>query len=159
MIGQIIEYRQGTIELLGKDDAHHLMREGHLRQGDLALGKTVDLGREAIGTTDDKDKAAAHGIHTLLKPLGEATRGELLTTLIEQDNMVARLYELDDLLPLTLLLLLLREVLHIAYVGDDLHLYRRIVVGTAQVVVCGCGEVFIVGLADGDEESLHKVES
>ena len=31
-----------AIERLGKDKAHHLMREGHLGEGDLLIGAVVD---------------------------------------------------------------------------------------------------------------------
>ena len=32
MIGEIVEYRECTIELLSKDDTYHLVREGHARE-------------------------------------------------------------------------------------------------------------------------------
>ena len=31
-----------AIECLGKDEAYHLMREGHLGEGDLLVGAVVD---------------------------------------------------------------------------------------------------------------------
>ena len=157
VVGEIVEDGKGTVELLDKDNAYHLVGKGHLRKGYLALGKGVNLGGEAIGTSDDKDETAAHGVHPLLKPLRKAYGGELLATLIEQDNVIARLNELNNLLPLALLLLLLREVLHIADIGNYLQLDRGIVAGAGKVVVDRLREVAVIGLANGNKESLHLV--
>ena len=157
VVGEIVEDGKGTVELLGEDDTYHLVRKGHLRKGNLSLGKGVYLGREAIGASDDKNEAAAHGVHPLLKPLGKAYGGELLATLIEQDNVIARLNELNNLLPLALLLLLLREVLHIADVGNNFQLDGGIVVGAGKIVVDSLSEIAVIGLANGYKESLHLV--
>lgn len=83
VVGEIVEDGKGAIELFGKDDAHHLMGEGHLGKGYFALGKGVYLGGESIRSSDNKDKAAAHGVHALLEPLGEAYGGGLFAAFIE----------------------------------------------------------------------------
>ena len=157
MVRQVVEYGEGTVELLGEDDTYHLVREGHLRKGNLALGKGVHLGRETVGASDDKDKTTAHGVHSLLEPLGEAYGGELLAALVEQDDVVARLDELDNLLTFALLLLLLREVLHIADIGNYLQLDRGIVAGAGKVVVDRLREVAVIGFTNGYKEGLHLV--
>ena len=66
MVGKIVEDGESAVKLLGEDDAYHLVGEGHLRKGNLSLGKGVNLGGEAIGASYNKDKATAHGIHSLL---------------------------------------------------------------------------------------------
>ena len=91
VIGQVIEYRQGAVKLLGKDDPYHLVREGHLRQRNLALGSTIYLAGESVGPSDDEYQSAAHRVHALLQPVGKSYRGKLLASLVEQYHMVARL--------------------------------------------------------------------
>ena len=66
MIRQIVQYRQGAVELLGKDDAHHLVREGHARERYLALCSGIHGIGEAIGATNHEYEAAGHGVHALL---------------------------------------------------------------------------------------------
>lgn len=157
MVGKIFEDGKGAIELLGEDDAHHLMGEGHLRKGYFALGKGIYLRGKSIRSSYNEDEATAHGIHSLLEPLRKAYGGELLATLIEQDDVIARLNELNNLLPLALLLLFLREVLHIADVGNNFQLDGGIVVGAGKIVVDSLSEIAVIGLANGNKESLHLV--
>ena len=55
MVGQVVEDGECAVELLGKDDAYHLVREGHAREGYLAVGCGVHGIGEAVRATDDED--------------------------------------------------------------------------------------------------------
>ena len=43
MITLTFQNREGSIELFGEDESHHLMRECHLREADFSVGAVVDL--------------------------------------------------------------------------------------------------------------------
>ena len=128
-----------------------------MRKGNLSLSKGVNLGGEAIGASDDKDEATAHGIHSLLDPLGKAYGGKLLTALVEQNDVVARLNELDYLLAFAFLLLFLREVLHVADVGNYLQLDGSVMIGASEIVIYSLRKIAVIGLTNGYKESLHLV--
>ena len=89
MIRQVVEYRQGAIELLGKDDAHHLVREGHARERYFALCSGIHGIGETVGTTDDEHQSFGYGVHALLQPVGKSYGSELLAALVEEDDVVA----------------------------------------------------------------------
>ena len=54
MIRQVVEYRQGAVELLGEDDTHHLVREGHAREGYLTLCGGLHRIGKTIGASNDE---------------------------------------------------------------------------------------------------------
>ena len=55
VIWLVFEDGECTVELLGEDGSDNLVREGHLRERELAIGTLVHRLREAIGASDDKD--------------------------------------------------------------------------------------------------------
>lgn len=60
---------EGAVKLLGKEEAYHLVGEGHLRQGKHFIGAVVDCLREAVRAANDEYKAFAPRRHFLLQPL------------------------------------------------------------------------------------------
>ena len=55
MIGFALKDSEGTIELLDKNQSHHLVAEGHGRERDFGVGAVVHLLCEAIRAADDED--------------------------------------------------------------------------------------------------------
>ena len=70
----------GTIERFREDEAHHLMRESHLGEGNLLVGTVINSLREAIGTTNDEDKSSGSSLFTFY-PLSKFDAAEFLTML------------------------------------------------------------------------------
>ena len=54
MIGLVVEDGEGSIQLLGEDKTHHLVRKCHLRERYLVVGSRVYIGRKTIGAANDK---------------------------------------------------------------------------------------------------------
>ena len=67
VVGFVFEDGEGAVELLGEDGAHNLVREGHLRERELAISALVDSIREAIRATNNKYQALRARRHTLLQ--------------------------------------------------------------------------------------------
>ena len=85
----VVEDCKGAIELLSENGAYNLMREGHSRERQLAVGSSIDLIRESIRTSDNQNQTADAAIQTLLQPLCKVYRAELFALLIEQHHVVA----------------------------------------------------------------------
>ena len=58
MVGFTTDDGAGTVDLFGEGEADHLVREGHLRQGQLFVGTCIDGRGETVGTTDDENQPA-----------------------------------------------------------------------------------------------------
>lgn len=86
-----LEDRASTIELLGEDEAHHLVGECHVGEGDHCLGTLIDCLGETIRSADDKDEVAACRL-ALAEPSGKLDAAALLTTLVEQHETVLWLH-------------------------------------------------------------------
>ena len=54
VVGFVFEDGEGAVELLREDGAHNLVREGHLRERELAISTLVDSIREAIRASNNK---------------------------------------------------------------------------------------------------------
>ena len=104
VIGFAPHYCHGTIELLDKDEAYHLVREGHLGEGQFVAGFSVDVGREAVGATYDEDKALVDGLHFLLHIFRELYAAHFLAVLVKQDDVVTLMQMAEDEIALLLLL-------------------------------------------------------
>ena len=86
MIRFAIHDREGTINLLDKEKAYHLMREGHLGQSDLFGSRRIDPIGESIGTADDKNQSFVGRMHFLFEVNRKLRRGELLSFLIKRSE-------------------------------------------------------------------------
>lgn len=117
VVGRVVQYREGSIELFCKDRTNDLVREGHFGEGYLLVGAGIDIRGEAIRATDDKDEAFDAAIHTFLEPLGILNRAKLGALLIKQDNAVGVIYKAEDSLALGCFLLRLGEVFGVANIG------------------------------------------
>ena len=63
-------YSASTIELFGKYQTHHLVREGKPREAQLVVGPLIYLWGKSIGTANDEYQAAGC-LLALDKPLGQ----------------------------------------------------------------------------------------
>ena len=143
-----------TIERLGKDEAHHLMGEGHLGEGYLLVGTVVDGLGKTVWTADDKHQSASRSLFALY-PFGKLDASELLPMLIHQDNGVGRLELLEYQLALTVLLLLFAEALGVLELRDGGDRERHVVGDALCVVLDASDEMLVDGLADQDKFCLH----
>ena len=113
----VLENSKGSVELLRKYCTHDLVREGHLRERELAISTLIDSVAKAIRTTDNKDKALSARRHSALKHVGKLDRAELGTMLVEEHEVVGIAYKLKYLLTLETLLLCLREFAGVTHVS------------------------------------------
>lgn len=120
----------GPIELLDKDESYHLVGEGHLGERQLLAGLSVNVGRKAVGSSDDEDEALADGLHLLLHVPGEFDAAQFPAVLVEKDHMVAWLELLEDELAFLLLLLFGRQILGVLQLWDGCDVESDIVLET-----------------------------
>ena len=149
----------GAIKLLYENQAHHLVRERHGRQGHPLIGTGVDVGREAIRAAYHEDEPAGSRKGGLGEELGELARRELPAALVEEDQGVRRLHLSQDLFAFGRLLLLLAHPARVLDVGDDGHLERYVVGQAGGVVGYPRLEIWRVGLADTEQDCLHSLLS
>ena len=143
-----------AIEGFREDEAHHLMRESHLGEGNLLVGTAIDGIGEAVGTTDDEDESASRRL-LALQPLGIFDASELLSVLIQQDDGVGWLDEFEDEFSLTLLLLLFAEALGILELRDGSDGEGHVVGDALGIILDASDEMLVDGLSDQNEFCLH----
>ena len=85
----------GAVDLLGEDEAYHLVREGHLGEGELFVGTGVDGRGEAVWASDDEDESAG-GVALLLQPAGELDTAKLAAMFVKQHDGIRRLNLFQD---------------------------------------------------------------
>ena len=90
------------------------MREGHLRERQLAIGSLVYGIGEAIRAANDKYQTLDACRHTALQHIGKLDGTKLGTMLIEEHEMVGIGYQLQYLLTLQAFLLGLRQLACVA---------------------------------------------
>ena len=71
VVGFVLKDSKRSVELLGEDGAHYLVREGHLGERELAVGTLVYSIGESVGTTDDKDETLGARRHALLNKVSK----------------------------------------------------------------------------------------
>ena len=79
------KYGKGTVELLGKNRADHLVGESHHRKSYAALSPGADLLRETVGASDGKQERFPSRRKLFLKPGCKLSRTELLSVFVKQD--------------------------------------------------------------------------
>lgn len=58
VIGFTAEDGECAIDLLHEEETHHLVGEGHAREGEFLVGEGIDVGCESVGSSDDEDQSA-----------------------------------------------------------------------------------------------------
>ena len=97
-----------AIERFCKDEAYHLMREGHLGKGNLLVGAVIYSLRESVRTTDDKYESPDCSLLALY-PFGKFDASEFLSMFIHQHHGIRRLEEFQNQFSFPFLLLLFAE--------------------------------------------------
>ena len=143
-----------TIELLHKDGAHHLMGKRQGGEGELLVSTGIDIGREAVGTTDDENKMTGCGL-LLLQPCCQLHAGGLLAMFIEQHDMVARLNLTQNLHTLRLFLLCLAETLRVFQFGNHDDVKRRIMLQATDIFIGKRCDMPVCGLPYKNECRFH----
>ena len=87
MVSPTTGNRLCPVELLGEDEADQLVREDQAREGDDAVGPSVQALVDAIGAADDKCQRLASRKYLLAEP--RQGRGvERLAGFVQQDHVV-----------------------------------------------------------------------
>ena len=108
MIRLAAQYGHGAVYLLGKQQWNHLVREGHARERNQGVGTLLDLGREAVGASHDKDYALGHASgHAALNLAGKLARGVLSAVFVEKPQEIAGTKRCNDIAAFHLTLLIL----------------------------------------------------
>ena len=143
-----------AIECLGKDEAYHLMREGHLGKGDLLVGAVIYSLRESVRTTDDKYESPGCSLLALY-PFGKLDASELLSVLIHQHHGVRRLNQFQNQFTLPFLLLLFAEALGVLELRDGSDVEGHVVGDALGIILDASDEMLVDGLSDQNEFCLH----
>ena len=145
MVGLIVDDCKCSVELLGKDCADNLMREGHLGESNEAVGPIVDLLRETIGAANYESNPFGSCLLLLFYPCCKFGRTELLAAFVEQYDGVARKYRFQYQICFGLFLLCFAQFACVFQFGDYLDVEWGKMFYASRVVVDGRYEVFING--------------
>ena len=155
MIRLPLKYRERPIQLLGKNQAHHDVREGELREGQLRVLTGIDGVGETVRTADDEGERFQSCVGTLLDKVGELLGGQLLAALIPQNHKLVGLYLLENQFPLALLLLLHRHGLGILQIRNRHRLVRDVGGDFGCVLPNGGIENVAIGFANPYQFYFH----
>ena len=156
MVRLPLQNRARPVELLGENQAHHDVREGELREGQLRVLAGIDGLGETVGATDDEGERLQPRVGTLLDELRELNGGLLLAALVPQHHVFVRLYLLENQFTLAFLLFLHRHGLGVLQIGNRHHLVREIGGNPARIVLDGLIEDVAVGFADPYQLDFHS---
>ena len=159
VVGLVVENGKGPVELFGKEEADHLVGEGHLREGEGLLGLRPYRGAEAVGAADEEDYPPRGAIDACLQPGGELHGAHLPSTFVKEDKVIARLDLAEDEFALFFFLLSLGQVLRVSQVGYNLDAKIGIVRKPGGVVFQAFGKVLFRGFAHNEKNDLHVENS
>lgn len=157
MVGFSAEDGHGAVDLLDKKETYHLMREGHLREGDLAVGPAVDFGGETVRPTDNEEHILS-GRHAFLQIIGKFDGAVFATVLIEEYNESRRADGLENEVAFLRFLLVLREALGVLEFGYYLKVEGQVVSETLAVVVDEGNYMRISRFADYEKSEFHSAD-
>lgn len=83
VIGLSLDDGESPVQLLCKDGAHHLVREGHLGKGNLSARPLVNGLREAVGPSHGENKVLGARSQLFFHVFGKFQRAELAAVLIQ----------------------------------------------------------------------------
>lgn len=148
MIRLPLQNRARPVELLGEDQAHHDVREGELRKGQLGVLAGIDGVGETVRAADDERERLQSRVGTLLDELRELLRGLLLAALVPQHYIFIRLYLLENQFSLALFLFLHRHRLGILQIRNRHRLIRDVGGDFGRVLPDGVIENVTIGFAN-----------
>lgn len=155
MVWLTFYYGAGTIHLFGKYKSNHLVGEGHRRKTNLLVASVIYGRRESVWASYAEDKASG-SLLLLLYPRRELYASERLTMFVKQYESIGWLNKLQYLFTLTFLLLLLRESLSILQLRYNRNGKGHVMTYSADIIVDASLKMFVVGLANKNEFSLHN---
>ena len=91
VVGQMVDDGEGAVVLLDKEEAHHLVGEGHGGQGDLVVGALIDIGGEAVGASHNEDYALGRAVVLTLYIGGKVEGAAQGAALVKEHYMVGGL--------------------------------------------------------------------
>ncbi len=148
MVGFMPQDGKGAIELLHKDEPHHLVVERHRRKRNLVGGCLIDARGKAKCSTHDENHLTDAAVHLFLQIFGETYRGMLAPMLVQQHYSIGLVYPPEYLLGLPTLDFLGRGALLVLQCRDDLYLKVGVVRKPLHIDVYALLQVFLVGLGD-----------
>lgn len=154
VVGFALDDGAGTVELLGEDQANHLVGKGEAGEGELLVGTLIDGGGEAIGAANDKDQATGR-LLLLLQPAGKLHAAQLKAVLVEQDDVIGGLQLSEDEVSFSRFLLFLSQVLGVLQFGYGDDVKRHVVADALCIVTNASCEMLVDGLADLKKNGLH----
>lgn len=155
VVGLILEYCKGAVELLDKYGTNKLVRECHLRERQLTIGTCIYRIGEAIGPTYDKHQAFNARRHATLHKSRKLHGAKLLAMLIEKSYMVRVIDKAQYGLALQTLLLRLGEFLRVTHIGNRRDGEAHIVVQALSIHRNKRLDLLHVGLADNYKLAVH----
>ena len=126
---------ESPIDLLNKEQTHHLVAESHLRERYLSLSSLIDTRRKAVRATDEQDKTLRYRLQFLLHPLAEVAAGHLLAAFVEKDQLISTLQTFQHLVGFAFLLLLFAQCLGVLQIGDFLNLKGDIMTQALSILI------------------------
>ena len=157
MIGFTPHDGDRTVELLCKNRSNHLMRESHLRKGQLGIGPGIEVGGESVSAADHEDQVPGPPRNPLLQPAGEVRGAELPAALVEEHDLVRRPQGLEDEPALAGLDLLAAQGRDVLQFRDLLHLEGNVVYEPGHIHVQSLLDPLDVGLSYGEQSDPHQV--
>ena len=147
-----------AVDLLDGHYSYHLVGERHLREGQLAVGTSIDGRTETVGTANDKCQIFA-GRHLLLQEISILNRPEFLTVFVQQDYVHSGRQMGEDGFAFGGLELFLTERLGVFDVGNDNKLKRDIVFESLLVFIDKRSKSGICGFAYYKKGDFHSSDS
>lgn len=139
--------------MLYEEETHHLVREGHAREGDHAVGALIHAGRETVWSSDEHDEAAG-GLLLASQPCAEGAAGVFLAAFVKEDEGVGGLQPCEELVSLLFFLLVGLEM-RSAQVGHLLKDYGQVMAEALHVVGYQRGIVAPLGAPREEDEEFH----
>ena len=156
MVRLALQNRARPVQLLGEDQAHHDVREGELRKGQLRVLAGIDGLGETVRAADDKRERFQPRVGPLLDELCELHGGLLLAALVPQHHVFVRFYLLENQFSLALLLFLYRHRLGILQIRNRHGLVREVSRDFGRVLPDGLVKNVAIGLADPYQFNFHS---
>lgn len=156
MVFLVVKDSVGTVKLLKKKEAHHLVVKGHLRKGKARGSGSIYGWRKTIGSSNDECQRTHTGIHLPLKQLAKAYRGKFNAMLIKKNAYIGGLHLLENQLAFAHLHLFgcsLPQAFR-GLKGDKLKM--AIVAKPSHIVVDARLDIWHIGLADHNKVDIHK---
>jgi len=158
MVRFVPENGHCAVDLLDGHYSYHLVREGHERKGDLAIGAIIDRLAESVGAADDEHQVFA-GRHLPLQKIRELEGAVFPAMLIKQEHVHSGREETQHLFPFGGLELVLGQRLGIFDIRQHDELERHVVGEPLLIVLDERHDAGVTRLPRDQQGYLHWKKS